>query len=57
MIKLDPIGSMGLVYLPTCTIQINQMWGKNTSPMDLIGTDLMSDFFIPEICPNLMVAS
>ena len=35
-----PIPSMGLVYLPTCTIRISQMMpnvGKYTSPMDGMG--------------------
>ena len=36
--KLNPIGSMGLVYLLTFTLQINQMQVKYTSPMDLVGT-------------------
>ena len=50
MIKLDPIG---VVYLPTCTIQINQMLGKNTSSMDLMGTDLMSDFLFLKFVQTL----
>ena len=33
-----PIGSMGLVYLPTFSIRINHSWiGKYTIPMDPMG--------------------
>ena len=37
-VVLIPIGSMGLVYLPTCTINLSHLTGKYTvRPMDPIG--------------------